>query len=380
MTRRGGPRIQNAFVVLSDLHFGNDLYESPTTPLLNVSLPNFGISEERVTRFFEDRCRGHFAPCVKRLPRYLRQLLWQLREDGFPGDKLDLLILLGDQSTLASASSYRFLREYVSQTEYETRDGDGVFGCSGLGFRSPDVLAIPGNHDKLLRKNLSLYNDEFTRKLDLAEQVEPQRCTIAVRRFGAREFIFILIDPSTYCVEDLTIEKDCRSHLAAGNVGKNLVEDVRTKLMFLKDYGQLDADVKLATGFSSAMKVLLVHYAVDETRFRSGLDELLLPHGCAGLGELVELLRKDFQLSMVLHGHLHVPLLYNYNGVQVISASTATRVDENRKTGFFLIKVFDTGAVIAEHHLWTGIAYTPDPDKALTREVGYFPEARVPAA
>jgi folate-dependent phosphoribosylglycinamide formyltransferase PurN len=77
----------------------------------------------------------------------------------------------------------------------------------------------------------------------------------------------------------------------------------------------------------------------------------------------------------VLHGHLHVPLLYNYNGVQVISVSTSTRVDENGQTGFYLIKVFDSGSIVAEHHLWTGVTYTPDPSNTLTKDLGYFPPA-----
>jgi predicted phosphodiesterase len=364
-------RIESAFIVLSDLHFSNDLNEPPVTPLLDVPVSPFGISEETVTRFFEKQCRGHFGPCVKKLPRYLRMLLWQLREDGFAGEKFDLLILLGDQSTLAHAKSYKFLREYICQTTYETNDGDGgTQRCCGLGISPADIMAIPGNHDKLLRSTLGLYNEEFTSKLGLIERVQPQRCTIAVRTFHDREFVFILIDPSTYCARDFTLDKDCRSHLAAGIVSDKLTEDVRTKLTLLENYGRLDADVKLEKKFSEATKILLVHYAVDEKRFKSTLEELILPHGCEGLGSLVELLRNQFQLDMVLHGHLHVPLLYNYMGVQVVAATTATRVDENRKTGFFLIKVFDTGNIVAEHHSWNGVAYAPDPNSALNREVG----------
>jgi hypothetical protein len=83
------------------------------------------------------------------------------------------------------------------------------------------------------------------------------------------------------------------------------------------------------------------------------------------------MMREKYQLSLALHGHLHRPLLYNFNDVQVISATTATRVDKSGKTGFFLIKVLDTGTIRAEHHVWTGVDYTPDPDQNLSRDVGY---------
>jgi predicted phosphodiesterase len=373
-------QLEHVFVVLSDLHFGNDLFESPTTPLLNVPIATYGLSGQKITKFFEDRCRGHSVACVRKLPRYLRMLLWQLRQDGYPESKFDLFILLGDQSTLAHANSYKFLREYIHQTEYETKDADGTFTCAGLGVAASDIIAIPGNHDKILRSSLTLYNNEFTRVLGLPEEVQPQRCTIAVRRFGEHEFVFILIEPSTYSDEDLKLGTDFRSHLAAGKVSEKLIEDVQTKLGILRDRGQLSADIKLQNSFSSAVKILLVHYAVDDTKFKSTLEEFVLPHGCEGLANLVDLLKVEFQLSLVLHGHLHVPMLYNYNGVQVISATTASRVDDARKTGFFLLKVFKSGNMVAEHHLWTGVGYTLDPDASLTRDVGYFPSQAAPAA
>jgi calcineurin-like phosphoesterase family protein len=369
--------VQTAFVVLSDLHFGNDLYEGPGTPLLYVPFSIYG-SDRKVTRYLEGRCRGHFAPCVKRLPQYLAMLLWRLKRDGYQKDNFDLFILLGDQSTLTDERSYRFLREYLRQDEYETIDADGGgHSCLGLGIKQPEMLlAIPGNHDKLLRSTLNLYNNEFSRKLELKEEVRKQRCAIAVRQFGEREFIFILVDASTYCTEDLKLDASCRIHLAGGNVSRELREDVGIKLTALRNSGELDADLKLKTSFVEAMKILLVHYAVDGSQFGSGLEELVLPHSCEGLKALVDMLISEFQLGLVLHGHLHFPLLYNYNGVQVISATTATRVDKDSKTGFFMVKVFQGGTVLAEHHVWTGVDYTPDPDKSLSGSLGQFPGER----
>ena len=368
--------IETAFVVLSDLHFGNDLYEGAGTPPLNVPVSIYGF-DKKVARFFESRCRGHFPPCVKKLSQYLGTLLWRLKRDGYQRDNFDLFILLGDQSTLTDERSYKFLREYLSQDEYETTDADGGgHSCLGLGIKPEMLLAIPGNHDKLLRSTLNLYRDEFSRKLELREEVREQRCSIAVRQFAGREFIFVIIDPSTYCIEDLKLDASSRDHLAAGNVSPELLEDVQIKLAAMRDSNKLDADVKLETSFAEAMKVLLVHYAVDDARFGLGLEELVLPHACEGLKALVDMLISEFQLGLILHGHLHSPLMYNYNGAQVISATTATRVDKGRKTGFYMIKVSQSGTVQAEHHLWTGIDYTLDPDRSLSGSLGRFPGER----
>jgi hypothetical protein len=204
-------------------------------------------------------------------------------------------------------------------------------------------------------------------------------CSISIRTFGGTEFVFILVEASNYCAEDLKLGSDSRSHLAAGQVTPKLIDDIETKLTMLREHGKLDAEVKLERTFDDAVKILVVHYAVDESQFPSGLAHLILPHECVGLGGLVNKLKEKYQISMALHGHLHYPLIYNFNGVQVISATTATRVDQGTKTGFFVMKIEDTGTIRAEHHVWTGVAYTPDPDKNLSRDVGRIPR-RPPAA
>ena len=332
--------VETVFAVLSDFHFGNDLHEAPEVQLLNIPI-TYKDTTEKITRYFAAQCRGHEISCVKRLPRYLKTLLEELKDQGYQGKTFDLFVLLGDQSTLANEQSYRFLCEYLSQESYQTTDGYMTYRCSGLEIAPSQLLAIPGNHDKLLRKDLNLYHNEFTHWLNLPERLQPQRSSLSVRRFWGREFVFISIEPSIYCNEDLTLDGDTRKHLARGAVSKLLAEDVRTKLALLKQNRKLSADVRLEGSFSDAMKIMLVHYAVDLNQFDSGWAALVLPHECEDLGALVTALKEEFQLSLVLHGHLHQPLVYNQGGVQVISATTATRVDKNGKTGFFLLKVFD---------------------------------------
>jgi len=373
-------KIEAAFLVLSDLHLSNDLYEAAITPQL--SLPN-GVYRllraEKLTDYFAARCRGHSVSCVKRLPRYLKVLLSEMKDEGYARDKFDLVLLLGDQSTLAHERSYKFLRQYLTQATYATDDGDGSYTCAGLGLDVADILAIPGNHDKMLRSSLDLYNLEFASKLKLTQKIRPQMCSISTRRFADQEFVFILVEPSTYCSQDLRVDATFRTHLAAGKVTNKLIEDVETKLTLLREHGKLDAEVKLERPFGEAVKILVVHYAVDDDRF-GGLEKLLLPHKCEGLKELVTMLRNEYQLSMALHGHLHLPLLYNFNGVQVVSATTATLANKDGKTGIFVIKFLDSGTIRAEHHTWTGVAYTPDPDKSLSGDLGSFPTRPAAAA
>jgi 3',5'-cyclic AMP phosphodiesterase CpdA len=190
--------VQAAFVVLSDLHFGRDLVDAAELPPLNLSrLVKWIGKEEEVAQFFEQKCLGHSTPCVKKLPRYLNYLLQEMRDEGFERSCFDLFILLGDQATIADAQSYKFLRGYLSQPEYESRGADGGTYCAGLNIANPDqIIAIPGNHDKLLRADLSLYNSEFTKKIKLTDTIEKRGSAIAVRSIGGRDFVFILVDAS----------------------------------------------------------------------------------------------------------------------------------------------------------------------------------------
>jgi predicted phosphodiesterase len=358
--------IETMLLVLSDLHFGHDLYEPPEMPLLSLSgMLGWAAKDTTVRNAFVKLCAGHDIACVKKLPFYLRFLISEAKNQGFQRDTFDLCILLGDQVTIPDARSYKFLREYLTQQEYRTSDGYVDYRCSGLGFMGSQILAIPGNHDKLLRTDLELYHREFSMPIELSPRVEPQSCEIAIRKFDRREFVFILVDAGKYATEELRLDGSSREHLAAGEVTSHLDANIRGKLKSLMDRGTV-GNVTLQGSYGTAAKIMLVHYPVDYERFKSGGDwqGRVLPHDCAGLPEMIQSIRKEFHLSMVLHGHLHKPMLYNYEGVQVIAATTAAQQGGDR--GFHVLQVSNAGQIHAQHHYWNGTAFAADPSGSVS--------------
>lgn len=353
--------VETMFLVLSDLHFSRDLYEAPEMPLVATSgMLRWLTSDVTLRNAFVKQCAGHDIACLKKLPSYLRFLISEAKIQGFERDAFDLCILLGDQVTIPDAKSYKFLREYLTQEEYKTSDGYVEYKCSGLGLLRNQILAIPGNHDKLLRTNLELYHREFSFPLELSPLLSPQDCGIAIRMFDHREYVFILVDASRYASEELRLDGACREHLAAGKITAELEAKIRDKLTCLKNNGVVD-DKRLKGTYATAAKILLIHYPVDYERFKTPGDwqGRALPHDCEALPDMVQRMAREFELSTVLHGHLHKPMLYNYGGVQVVASTTAAQQGGDK--GFHVLEISDDGQMHAEHHCWNGVAFAADP-------------------
>ena len=356
------------FLVLSDLHFGADLFEAPQMARLSLSRKLQIVTDDNaVSEFFVRQCKGHDVTCIKKLRFYLNVLLAQEQRDEF-----DLCILVGDQATIPDSRAYSFLCKYLTEDEYTTSDGYIQYRCSGLGFRREQIIAIPGNHDKLLLTNLDFYNLHFTRALELPEELEPQKSAIAIRNVGSRELVLVLVDASRYAARSLHLDGSARDHLAAGEITEGLRTDIAEKLRALKK-GRPTGSAGLSGPYGAACKLLVIHYPVDYKRFKDAKwHGRFLAHDCAGLPELVEELRTEFQLNIVLHGHLHEPLLYNHDGVQVISATTSSQ--SGGRIGFYVIKVSETGQISTEHHSWNDTAFVADPPAAgLSRLITEFP-------
>jgi predicted phosphodiesterase len=361
--------IESMILLLSDMHFGRDLHLAPELPPLRVTrLANWLQREKQLERFFERNCRGHSFACVSMLPRYLKSLLREARTEGFREDSFDLCIILGDQATVPDAEAYRFLREYLTTKRYS---GPGDLNCAGLDLPAHKILAVPGNHDKLLRKDLDLYHQEFTNKLNIP-RVEPGGSLVVTKTIGKREFVFILVDASVYTSEELVVDFKFRDHLARGLLTHKLYDELHAKLTSLKKEGEADG-ARLVGPYDQTVKVMLVHYAVDISRLTDHplWVEKLLPHDCKGLDDALERFRVEFQINMAFHGHLHIPGLYNHKGVQVVAASTTT--EQKGPNGFFIVKILDTGEIRGEHHCWTGSRFTADPDTTLNKQLVLFP-------
>ena len=355
-----------AFVLLADLHFGAGPLKQAELPPLAISglLRRLGIRGD-LERFFVGRCAAHDLAILKMLPRYLNRLVLQLKaKEDFPGYEFDLTLLLGDLATWPSAETYEFVRDYLS--------GAGVRITSnrmlpGLGLKSHQIVSIPGNHDKLLQTDLELYGESFVKPLGLDQQIEPRRSVFVHRRVAGRDFLFMLVDASVYGASRLTVNFRARHHLACGEVTESLATELVDKIQRLRMKQVVDG-ISL-DDFSGTFKILVVHYAVDvETvlQGRANPSLYILPHGCVGLDSVVARLAEN--LDLVVHGHLHVPSVYNVGGVPIIAVGTVSQKGSPTH-GFFLLKFARSGQVYAEHHIWRGHGFKKDADPALTRTV-----------
>jgi hypothetical protein len=350
------------FVVLSDLHFGAEFNRPAELPtlyapgILNCLAP-------KIRSYFERACNSHDIGILISLPMYLKKLRRYLVADGYPNTDFDLYLVLGDLATYTNGASYVFLREYLTNHYYPPV---GYSICPGMAIPPERLVVIPGNHDKLLCRDTSIYFSQFVNPLNLPNGPTPQRSLFLSRLIAGIEFLFILLDANIYATKDKCLDRSCFKHVAKGEVSDALFVEVSSKLKKLRSGDSVD-NIKLSN-YESAIKILLVHYAVNPLSVHGYLlppSELILPHDCPHLDELVGSLRSD--LRLVVHGHLHHPKIYNVQGVQVVSATTTTQLSKG-KNGFFLLKFFASGDIRAEHHRWerNGFVIDPTPELNMT--------------
>jgi predicted phosphodiesterase len=289
-----------------------------------------------------------------------------LRASGYRKEQFDLFVLLGDLATWADQPTYEFLTNYLCANEVQESDSLSTHKVRGLAISQERLIAIPGNHDKMLRRDLSLYFEGFTRRTGLPDAPQPQQCYLVSKTIDDREMLFIQLEASIYGEEALRLDTAAIGLLARGKVTVAARDEIDRKLTALKSGETVDsAEI---SSYANAWKVLVVHYSPDilATTGKRDPAELVIPHECAGLSELVRELRDD--IHVVLHGHLHYPAVYNLHGVPVVSVGTVTQLcREPRKNGFFLLKCFESGEVLTEHHVWHGTGFLQDSNPTLER-------------
>jgi predicted phosphodiesterase len=266
-------------------------------------------------------------------------------DDGFHGYEFDQYLLIGDLVTWPSPAAFAFLCEYLVREEMKVSPGSAET-ISGLKIRPEQLIAIPGNHDKLLRPDLEMFDAKFAQRLGL-NTPPPQDATLIRRRISGRNFAFLSVDASRYTTDrPLLITPAARRHLASGDVTAPLLERVRQLAL------EIVAD--------DAIRVLVVHYPVDyytATNLSAVPMNLVVPHEAEGMAHLLEATRGAIDLAV--HGHLHRPGIYRHAGIPVVSVGTTCQ-SQSEANGFYLIKMFESGQLFAEHHSWRGTGFAVD--------------------
>ena len=350
-----------AFVLLADLHFGDDFdREAELPPIEHTRLSTLLRAVSPANRFFARNCIAHDLAVVGALPRYLTKLFVEARQRGFQGDTFDQFLLLGDIVTWPSQRSFTFARQYLSQDEYSPLEGVGH--TRGLKIPAASVVTVPGNHDKLMSSDLDNYHRLFAGPLSGAAYPNPRRSHMVSRRIKNREVLFIILDANIYPVDALSLKASCRNHLARGSVAGEMIAEVRSKMTQLKD--RVSVDEAELHDFEGATKILILHYAADHRAVWQRATppaNLLLPHTCRGVGSLVESLKQD--LDVIVHGHLHVPRIYRFHGVPVVSVPSMSQ--RGARNGFYVLRFVD-GDIRADYHQWARTGFAFDQSSALS--------------
>jgi len=330
-------------ILLSDLHLGSRLDEQLSFPDFTVAPKTLGwFARKKINRYFRKRCKSHDLNILKTLPHFLNFLR---SRDGID---FDFYLVLGDIVTLPSVAACQLAQAYLTNTKCVTAYSGLQHECTGLGIPLDRLIAIPGNHDKMLLTNLDLFNQEFAAPLGLPV-IPKSKSYFIYKRNGQIEFLFIIVEANIYCAKSKELDKTYRRHLAKGAIKPDTKKEIKQKIEQIRagnkvDHAQLD-------DFKKAFKILLIHYAADDTQVAGrwqGLFDLVLPHQCEGLTELLKSVSAN--VDLLIHGHLHQPAAYAHEGVQVLAATTTTQMLEKRN-GFHLLKFYGR-ELHAEEFLW----------------------------
>jgi len=343
-----------AILLLADLHLGTSyLDQSHRTPIDFPNALRLLKLGGRFQRFFRKQCKAHNQSILTALPGYLAAQLQAFRDrEQYRQFEFDGYLLLGDLVTWPDPSAFSFLGDYLTQYELTVSVQSRNERRPGLHLPIAKLLAIPGNHDKLLRTDLSLFNNSVSKRLNIAPAVK-NGVLLREWQVGPRRVLILTVEASAYAETQLTVGKRATSHLARGNISEPILEQARK----IKD--QLESER------GKAWRILVIHYAIDFKRatdmsLRQALLNSLVPHECDGVERLFDSLGPE-AIDCAIHGHLHIPRLYVFKGVPVVSVASASQLNA-KPNGFHILKFMNNGNVIAEHHVWTPAGFDRDPD------------------
>lgn len=344
-----------AIALLSDLHFGESyLGETRLPPLSYTIVADLLRLGGKVEQLVRQNCAAHNQAILCQLPQYLRGLVAEYQaSEGYTLSDFEQYVLLGDLVTWASPTAFQFLAEYLTQQDLLVKIKTRLERWPGLKASTDKLVPIPGNHDKLLRRDLQLYNDGVSARLQIAPW-GVNAVTLIDRAIGTQRALFLAVDASVYTKQSLTIDFHATRHLARGEITKSILREVA---------GYKD---ELVRARGKAYRILVIHYAVHfgrATKMSADLAALnyVLPHECDGVDELFEELGPD-AIDFAIHGHLHIARKYNFQGVPVLSTGSVSQLDAE-PNGFHVLKFMNSGQVYAEYHVWGEGGFDIDPDE-----------------
>jgi hypothetical protein len=352
-------QVKCAFVIFSDLHLGQSLLKDAEVRFDQPEWAKKLIrADTGIQAFFRWNCAPHSDALVKRLRSALNTILVGLQKKEF-----DLYLILGDQVTWPDDASFDFASQLFWGPKRITDEYmGGETSCYCLCIPKDRVVLIPGNHDKLLRQDLKQYS-KF-----LGQTPHKRECYFVSKHIGGQDFLFAALDASRYtkeknCTFDV-ICSDCRGSLAAGEIDDRLMKQMRDKLRLLRSGQQVDG--ARLTNYDAAIKILMIHYALNESRLdRWSPTELVVPMKCTG-AELLAEFSSDF--TFAIHGHRHKPTLYEFTGrsarskadrgLPVISVGSTTQRSPGYKRlsdakGFYVVTFLEAGEIHAQHYCWS---------------------------
>jgi len=338
-------------ILLSDLHLGSQLGEQLSYPDFTIASKSLGwLARKRINNYFRKRCKSHDLTILKCLPHFLNYLR---SRDGI--SDFDLYLVLGDIVTLPSAAACQLARAYLTSARCTTSHDGLQQECAGLQIPCDRLVAMTGNHDKMLLTGLDLYNNEFAIPLGLPP-IPKTKSFFVSKSNGKIEFLFILVEANVYCLKSKELDKTYRQHLAKGAVTQDTRREIKNKIDQIQAGKSID-NARI-NDFDNAFKILLVHYAADDTQVagrRQRVFDLVLPHQCEGLNEMLRDVNSG--IDLLIHGHLHRPAAYAHSGVQVLAATTTTQMLEKRN-GFHLLKFYGR-ELHAEEFMWDEHTFVP---------------------
>ena len=297
------PAITAAVLHLSDLHLGKDPddYGSrwKSSGLNWRSVVNFFVNRGTVLQCHDSYIFNGLGTEIYRVARTL----------GVPGDAFEFHVATGDISTdVDPAERFDFARRYLTG---RVRLNDSW--SPGLDLNGGNLFCVPGNHDKMKRRNLAHYRASF----DALPQPLPY-VHEAQARSGQR-FVFFGIDSNLY--DKRTIARGLFDPATFGWLGENI-----------ERYGRHD-------GPDKPVRILLLHHhVVDLNQFTRQSRLSAFKRSVEGrytlLNEADRLLGlcKD-RVDIIMHGHEHFPIVLREpkSGCVVISAGTTSEFQPNKE-------------------------------------------------